>query len=258
MNVPNGNQNWFVTANLQLYLDKKIKQTTGKILEYSIDPPTLNNMATQKGKIASDNSTANFTFTAHRRIRVKTQFSNNPVTLKKGNVNYESTYGYNYKNKQTYLNNSDIQYVTQSTTSNAKSIIKDGKKTTTVLNIVADYPIHLNTTAIFNADQSLMYYAQVDHSLTTSAQGTALPPGVQVKKLSTKQNGTSTFFLPNTPNTGVTLLSGIQHQTYDYQGSGELSCKKYTRDVVGDLRNVTYDHVLNACGTTSKHIHTHH
>jgi hypothetical protein len=93
-------QNWFLSAALQVFLDKSSKPTTGKMTLYSADPFSE---TTTTGSVG--NGDVNITVAATRKLHIEST-----VISGSGEVNHVVfTQDLQYKNVQNILNNTQIQ-----------------------------------------------------------------------------------------------------------------------------------------------------
>ena len=95
------NQNWYVTANLQVTLDKSSSPTTGRMMLYQVDPyahASTSGNARRKG--GSD-----FTLSASRSLRIESQIRTGSGT----ETHVVWTQSLSYSNAQTYAKNATVQ-----------------------------------------------------------------------------------------------------------------------------------------------------
>lgn len=93
-------QNWFLSAALQVFLDSSSKPTTGKMTLYSVDPFS---QTTTTGSVG--NNDVNITVTASRALRIEST-----IVSGSGQVNHVAfTQNLQYSNVQSYLNDAQVQ-----------------------------------------------------------------------------------------------------------------------------------------------------
>ena len=95
------NQNWFLSAALQVFTDASSNPTTGHMTQYSVEPFS---QTTTVGSV-SKNGDLNVTVSATRQVHIEST-----ITSGSGIVNNVVwVQNLEYKNVQTYLNNASIQ-----------------------------------------------------------------------------------------------------------------------------------------------------
>ena len=95
------NQNWFVSANLQVVTDPSGKPTTGKITRYDAQPFAETSITGSVG----DNGDVNVTVAATRNIHIESE-----ITSGSGKTTHVVwTQSLQYSNTQNYLDNTNIQ-----------------------------------------------------------------------------------------------------------------------------------------------------
>ena len=95
------NQNWFLSAALQVFTDTSSNPTTGKMIQYSVEPFS---QTTTVGTVG-ENGDLNVTVSATRQVYIEST-----ITSGSGQINSVVwVQNLEYKNVQTYLNNASIQ-----------------------------------------------------------------------------------------------------------------------------------------------------
>lgn len=95
------NQNWFISANLQVITDSSSKPTKGKITKYEVQPFAQTKTT---GNVAANGDT-NFTVSATRSIHIESEFTSGSGKTTFVVWNQDLS----YSNSQSYLNNSMFQ-----------------------------------------------------------------------------------------------------------------------------------------------------
>lgn len=95
------NQNWFLSAVLQVFTDRSSNPTTGKITQYSVE---LFSKTTTVGSVG-ENGDLNMTVSATRQLRIEST-----IISGSGEVNNVVwVQSLDYYNEQNYWNNATIQ-----------------------------------------------------------------------------------------------------------------------------------------------------
>ncbi|KAH8106837.1 peptide N-acetyl-beta-D-glucosaminyl asparaginase amidase A-domain-containing protein [Cristinia sonorae] len=143
------NQNWFVSGNLQVVLDRSNKPTTGKITVLDAPP-----FAVTKTTGSVGGNDVNFTVTATRRIHIEAD-----IVSGSGRRNHVVwSQNLQFSNTQDFIDNSNVQLLHQ-TASGTFLSTHNGVST-----LVDDfsYPLNINITNL--TPDGLSFVTTVDHS----------------------------------------------------------------------------------------------
>lgn len=94
-------QNWYVSGNIQVFLDSSSKPTTGKITNYNADPYPVSKVT---GSVA-DNGDVNVTVSATRSLTIEAEIVSG--SGKKTLVHWSQNL--RYTNDQSFLNDTYVQ-----------------------------------------------------------------------------------------------------------------------------------------------------
>ncbi|TDL27476.1 hypothetical protein BD410DRAFT_782559 [Rickenella mellea] len=212
------NQNWFVTAAIQVVTDSSSRPTTGSITKYDAQPFAL---TTTTGS-AGANGDLNITVDATRSIHIESEIVSG--SGKRNKVVWSQQLS--YSNLQNYLQNTTIQNVFQSTTG---SVLSTHNKIPAVVDKFS-YPLNINFT-VLNANGT-SFSAFFDHSYDR----TVLPaPFILGSTIKERQLAGGFFTIAATGNFG----NGTSNNTLTYV---DLAGNTYDREVNAALNNITFDH----------------
>ncbi|KAG0202435.1 hypothetical protein BGX28_005038 [Mortierella sp. GBA30] len=249
--IANGGSYWFIDANLQLWLDKESKQTKGGLTQYSISP---NATLQLNEKVNKKTLKAHLSFIGSRKFAVQGW-----VEYSKGRVETTVRGAIEYRNDQTYLNDTNISTWKQSTTEthevNSKTFSPQrvgGNVNQTSLHSVPKPKMTMEvsqstvasqgqSTFVQFVDQSYNITATVQLELSASTKAHGVNKSFSSKTDET-QNG-SGFFWKNGDNT-ETRSSANQKTQLKYRDS--TGCN-YSRGVKVVEQRVVDDDVNNMC-----------
>ncbi|KAF8902138.1 peptide N-acetyl-beta-D-glucosaminyl asparaginase amidase A-domain-containing protein [Gymnopilus junonius] len=221
------NQNWFLSAVLQVFVDKSSKPTTGEINTYSVQPFSVTNTV---GSVGS-NGDVNITVSASRKILIEST-----IISGSGEVNHVVwSQQLQYKNVQNILDNTLIQNVLQTSSGTVLS-------THNGVPVVVDdfsYPLGINITEFDPSGDS--FEATFDHSYNRDL----LPLPIVVRSQIAERQTADAFFLisPN-GNTG----NGTNSNVFSYVDQGGNT---FSRTVDAVLNNITFDKQSGSLTPTS-------
>jgi len=212
------NQNWFVSANLQVVTDSSSKPTRGKITKYDVQPFA---QTTTTGNVAANGDT-NFTVSATRKVHIESVFTSG--SGKTTSVVWSQDLS--YSNTQNYFDNNLAQLLTQSATGSVVSTHNG----VTVLTDQFSYPLIVNFTG-FPPDGS-SFFTKIDHSYNRVSLPT---PFILGSTINNHQVANAFFTIASTGNTG----NGTSTNTFSYV---DLAGNTYDREVSSVNTNITADH----------------
>ncbi|KAJ7285831.1 peptide N-acetyl-beta-D-glucosaminyl asparaginase amidase A-domain-containing protein [Mycena rebaudengoi] len=211
-------QNWFVSGLLQVVTDSSSKRTTGKITSYNAEPFA---QTTVTGSVG-DNGDVDVTVTASRKI----QISANILSGSGKATHVVWSQNLQYINKQSYLDNTSIQTVFQSSSGN---VLSNHNGVAAVVDTFS-YPLTINLTAL-NADGSI-FTTIFDHSYSRVLLPAPFILGSTIKERQMAVGGF--FMLAPTGNTG----NGTSNNTFSYV---DTAGNTYNRRVNAAFNNITLD-----------------
>ncbi|KAF8201834.1 peptide N-acetyl-beta-D-glucosaminyl asparaginase amidase A-domain-containing protein [Pholiota molesta] len=219
-------QNWFLSAALQVFLDKSSKPTTGKMTLYSADPFSE---TTTTGSVG--NGDVNITVAATRKLHIEST-----VISGSGEVNHVVfTQDLQYKNVQNILNNTQIQNVLQTSSGSVLS-------THNGVSVVVDqfsYPLGINITNLDSSGDS--FTSTFDHSYNRDLLPLPIIPRSQIAE---RQTATGFFFISSQGNTG----NGTNNNVFSYV---DAAGNTFFRTVNAALNNITFDQQSGTLAPTS-------
>ncbi|KAI0093522.1 peptide-N4-(N-acetyl-beta-glucosaminyl)asparagine amidase A [Irpex rosettiformis] len=162
------NQNWYVTANLQVTLDSSSNPTTGKMVLYSVGPYAH---ASTTGSVRSD-GTVDFTVTATRDLRIESQIR----TGSGAETHVVWTQSLSYSNAHTYAKNATVQMLSQSSSGKFLSTHNGSP----ALADTFSFPAAVNFTYF---DSTLTNWTtSIDHSYNRALQSVPFIPGTVIQE----------------------------------------------------------------------------
>ncbi|CAE6530645.1 unnamed protein product [Rhizoctonia solani] len=213
------NGNWYVSGNIQVFLDSSSEPTTGKITSY-IAPNYGASSVT--GIVASND--VNVTETASRALHIEAE-------LKTGSGKTTKVVwaqDLSFKNVQSYLNNATRQVVDQ--VSSGKSI-----STHNGIPVITDdysYPLYIDFWLVTENNAS-GWNTILDHSFDRKYLPNTLTPYNEIK---TKRLSTGSFL--TAPNGTRVVANGTAVQDFSYW---DAKLNTYQRHVEARNSNVTSD-----------------
>ncbi|KAF8798027.1 hypothetical protein BYT27DRAFT_7343797 [Phlegmacium glaucopus] len=210
-------QNWFLSAALQVFTDPSSKPTTGKMIQYSVDPFS---QTTTVGSVGG-NGDVNVTVSATRRVHIESTIISGSGVVN----NVVWVQDLQYKNMQSFLNNASITNMLQTTsgtmlsTHNGAPVVSDD----------FSFPLAIDLSLLDPNGSS--FKALFDHSYNRDL----LPLPVMVRSNIQERQVASGFFLvsPN-GNTG----NGTSNNALDYF---DQAGNTYHRVVDAALNKITTD-----------------
>ncbi|KAG0056137.1 hypothetical protein BGZ83_006232 [Gryganskiella cystojenkinii] len=247
---------WLVDANLQIWIDKDSKQTTGGLTEYKIEP-----QATIKIHEKINNKTLDATigFTGSRKYAIKGW-----VQSSKGRVETTVQGAIDFENSQTYLNATNISTWKQRATETHEVSTKTVPVQATLGQDVVDnkhhpHPKPVTTTEVNHSKASsqgrVTYVQFADNSFNiTASVGLALSNSINKhgsgdrhyknfnSNLDETQNGSGYFWASG--DNKQTKSTADQETQLKYSDSDRC---KYSREVEVSAQKVVADKVNNKC-----------
>ncbi|KAI0797667.1 peptide N-acetyl-beta-D-glucosaminyl asparaginase amidase A-domain-containing protein [Abortiporus biennis] len=212
------NQNWFVSANLQVITDSSSEPTTGKITVYDVQPFAT---TTTTGSVARNGDTT-FTVSATRKVHIEAD-----ITSGSGKISHVVwTQSLEFSNTQSYLNNSLIQLLNQTATGSFLS-------TNNGLPALTDqfsYPLDINITSLVPDGSS--FVTTIDHSYNRVSHPA---PFILGSTITEHQVAGGFFTISPNGNSG----NGTSQNTFSYV---DLAGNTYNRQVSSINTNITSDH----------------
>ncbi|CAE6412849.1 unnamed protein product [Rhizoctonia solani] len=218
------NGNWYVSGNIQVFLDSSSEPTTGKITSY-IAPDYSTSDVT--GIAAS--SDVNVTETASRELRIEAEVKTGSGKTTK----VVWTQDLSFKNFQSYLNNATRQVVNQ--VSSGKSV-----STHNGIPVISDdysYPLEIDFLLVTENNAS-GWNTILEHSFDRKYLPSTL---VSLNEIHTKRLSTGSFL--TAPNGTRVVANGTAVQDFSYW---DAKLNTYKRHVEAYNSNVTSD---NQSGT---------
>ncbi|KAJ1308702.1 hypothetical protein OPQ81_004393 [Rhizoctonia solani] len=213
------NGNWYVSGNIQVFLDSSSEPTTGKITSY-IAPDYGTSDVTG---IAASND-VNVTETASRALHIEAEVRTGSGKTTK----VVWTQDLNFKNVQSYLNNATRQVVNQ--VSSGKSI-----STHNGIPVISDdysYPLDIDFWLVTENNAS-GWNTILDHSFERKYLPNTLTP---FNEIHTKRLSTGSFL--TAPNGTRVVANGTAVQDFSYW---DVKLNTYRRHVEARNSNVTSD-----------------
>ncbi|KAI0695700.1 peptide N-acetyl-beta-D-glucosaminyl asparaginase amidase A-domain-containing protein [Cytidiella melzeri] len=211
------NQNWYVTANLQVTLDKSSKPTTGQMTLYQVEPFASTSTT---GRVHA-NGEVDFTVTASRNLRIESQIRTGSGL----ETNVVWSQSLSYSNTQIYAKNASVQTLVQSSsgtflsTHNGSPALSDTFSFPAAVNFTYLDPTWTNwTTAI-------------DHSYNRALKATPFTLGTTIQE---HQVATAFFQLSSGGNFG----NGTSDNEFSYV---DTLGNTYRREVGAVNASITYD-----------------
>ncbi|KIP09483.1 hypothetical protein PHLGIDRAFT_126231 [Phlebiopsis gigantea 11061_1 CR5-6] len=209
------NQNWYVTANLQVVLDSSQKATTGKMTLHSAPDYAFTSTT---GSATS--SAVHFSVKASRNIRIESD-----VVTGSGKVTHVVwTQSLSYTNSQSYRQNASTLYQ-----------IAQGAMTSThngVQTLVDDFSFPFTMDFTYINPNWTAWVTSVDHSYTRDLMPA---PYVMRTRIHERQTADAFFQLASTGNFG----NGTSSSTFAYSDARDNT---YTRSVSSVNSTITSDH----------------
>ncbi|KAI0341818.1 hypothetical protein BDW22DRAFT_280762 [Trametopsis cervina] len=211
------NQNWYVTANLQVVLDKSSKPTTGRIVTYQVEPYARTSTT---GKVQA-NGEVDFTVTAARSVRIESDIRTGSGI----DTRVIWTQSLSYSNTQTYAQNASVQTLVQESsgaflsTHNGASVVSD----------TFAFPVNVNFTYLDSTWTN--WTTSIDHSFNRVSKPSPFVMGTTIQE---HQVATAFFQLASGGNFG----NGTSNNQFSYTDTlGNI----YRRNVGSVNSSVTYD-----------------
>ncbi|KAG9110473.1 hypothetical protein FRC07_008190, partial [Ceratobasidium sp. 392] len=213
------NGNWYVSGNIQVFLDKSSTPTTGKITSYTAPNYGASDV---KGVVAGND--VNITETASRVLHIEAE-----VTTGSGKTTKVVwTQDLSFRNTQSYLNNATRQVLHQ--TSTGKSV-----STHNGLPVISDiysYPLDIDFLLVTENNAS-GWNTILNHGFDRSYLPNTLVPASTIH---TKRLSTGSFL--TAPNGTRVVANGTAVQDFSY---ADVKLNTYTRHVEARNSNVTSD-----------------
>ncbi|KAJ3541852.1 hypothetical protein NM688_g6033 [Phlebia brevispora] len=211
------NQNWYLTANLQVVTDKSsTKPTTGKITVYDVQPFAE---TTTFGSVK--NGVVSTTVTATRNIHIESDI----ISGSGERTHVVWLQSLSYSNVQTYRQNASVQTLRQTTTGSVSST-HNGQST-----IVDNFSLPFNVDFTYLTPDWTNWTTSVDHSYNRVA---AVHPYVISTTIKNHQTAAAFFQLASTGNFGF----GNNSNTFSYS---DLNGNTYTWDVSSVNTSITHN-----------------
>ncbi|KAH7107789.1 peptide N-acetyl-beta-D-glucosaminyl asparaginase amidase A-domain-containing protein [Auriculariales sp. MPI-PUGE-AT-0066] len=213
------NQNWYVSGNVQILLDKTSKPTTGRITKYQVDPYPTSKVT----GIVSNNGDVNVTLTASRRLTIEAEITagSGAKTL----VHWSQSL--DFINQQSFLEGTYTQLMKQKS-SGASISLHNGLP---VVSDIFSYPIAVDAW-LYKDDSG--YDVLFEHTYTRALLPFPYAPETNTDAYQ-RANG-SRWTLPSGSRTG----NGTNTNSFKYF---DLRGNTYTRDVSVTNNTITYDRV---------------
>ncbi|GAB1520015.1 hypothetical protein RhiTH_003088 [Rhizoctonia solani] len=213
------NGNWYVSGNIQVFLDSSSEPTTGKITSYTAPGYSTSDV---KGIAASND--VNVTETASRTLHIEAEVKTGSGKTTKVVWSQDL----NFKNVQSYLNNATRQIVDQ--VSSGKSI-----STHNGIPIISDdynYPLNIDFLLVAENNAS-GWNTILDHSFNRKYLPNTLTPLNEIK---TRRLSTGSFL---TASNGTRVVAnGTAIQDFSYR---DAKLNTYQRHVEARNSDVTSD-----------------
>ncbi|KAG9091804.1 hypothetical protein FS749_016230 [Ceratobasidium sp. UAMH 11750] len=213
------NGNWYVSGNIQVFLDKSSAPTTGKITSYTAPDYGSSDVA---GVAAGTD--VNVTETASRGLHIEAQLTTGSGKTTK----VVWTQNLSFKNTQSYLNNATRQVLHQTSTGksvsthNGRSVISDDYS----------YPLYIDYWLVKENNAS-GWNTILNHGFDRSyLPNTLIPKSV----IHTKRLSTGSFL--TAPNGTRVVANGTAVQDFSYS---DVKLNTYTRHVESLNSSVTSD-----------------
>ncbi|PPR06641.1 hypothetical protein CVT26_001183 [Gymnopilus dilepis] len=211
------NQNWFLSAVLQVFVDKSSRPTTGKINKYTAQPFSVTSTS---GSVGS-NGDVNITVTATRSILIDSM-----IISGSGQVNHVVwSQQLQYKNVQNILNKTQIQNVLQTSTG---TVISTHNGAPVVVDDFS-YPLGINITAFDPSGD--FFEAKFDHSYNRDLLPLPIVPRSQIAE---RQTADAFFLISPNGNSG----NGTNSNAFSYV---DQAGNTFFRTVDAVLNNITLD-----------------
>ncbi|KDQ60819.1 hypothetical protein JAAARDRAFT_173070 [Jaapia argillacea MUCL 33604] len=211
------NDNWYVSANLQVVTDPSGRPTTGQITTYDAQPYA---QTTTTGSVGDGD--VNITVAATRSVHIEANVISGSGTT----THVVWSQSLEYSNTQYYLDNTYVQNVFQTATG---SVLSTHNGVPSVVDTFS-YPLNINLTVL--NPNGTEYSAFFDHSY----ERTVLPsPFILGSTIQEHQLATGYFTISSTGNYG----NGTSNNTLTY---ADRAGNTYDREVNAALNNITYDH----------------
>ncbi|KZV93370.1 hypothetical protein EXIGLDRAFT_613065 [Exidia glandulosa HHB12029] len=216
-------QNWFVSGNIQVFVDRSSKPTTGRIISYNAEPfPVTTTTGT-----AGDNGDVNVTVSGTRSLSVVSEIKagSGATTLVKWSQNLSFT------NTQSFLDDTLIQLVRQRSTGTSRSTHNGA----TVVSDVFDFPVDVDfVVAVDSTGQNVVAETViVDHTFSR----TLLPnPLVVQSTIHSHQRGNGSLFSVPGGRSG----NGTNVNEFSF---ADVQGHTFTRQVASTNNNITSDRV---------------
>ncbi|KAH7343742.1 peptide N-acetyl-beta-D-glucosaminyl asparaginase amidase A-domain-containing protein [Rhizoctonia solani] len=213
------NGNWYVSGNIQVFLDSSSEPTTGKITSY-VAPDYGTSSVT--GMVASND--VNVTETASRALHIEAEIKTGSGKTTK----VIWTQDLNFKNVQSYLNNATRQVVNQ--VSSGKSV-----STHNGIPVITDdysYPLNIDFWLVTENNAS-GWNTILDHAYDRKCLPSTLTP---YNEIQTKRLSTGSFL--TAPNGTRVVANGTAIQDFSYW---DAKLNTYRRHVEALNSNVTSD-----------------
>ncbi|KAF8759951.1 Peptide N-acetyl-beta-D-glucosaminyl asparaginase amidase A [Rhizoctonia solani] len=213
------NGNWYVSGNIQVFLDSSSEPTTGKITSYTAPGYSTSDV---KGIAASND--VNVTETASRTLHIEAEVKTGSGKTTKVVWSQDL----NFKNVQSYLNNATRQIVDQ--VSSGKSI-----STHNGIPIISDdynYPLNIDFLLVAENNAS-GWNTILDHSFNRKYLPNTLTPLNEIK---TRRLSTGSFL--TAPNGTRVVANGTAIQDFSYR---DAKLNTYQRHVEARNSDVTSD-----------------
>ncbi|KAG8768307.1 hypothetical protein FRC12_005655 [Ceratobasidium sp. 428] len=213
------NGNWYVSGNIQVFLDKSSSPTTGKITSY-----TAPNYGASDVKGIATGSDINVTETASRGLHIEAELTTGSGKTTK----VVWTQDLSFKNTQSYLSNATRQVVHQTSTGTSVSTHNGA----TVISDIYSYPLDIDFWLVTENNAS-GWNTILNHGFDrTYLPNTLLPKST----ISTKRLSTGSFL--TAPNGTRTVANGTAIQDFSYT---DARLNTYKRHVESRNSNVTSD-----------------
>ncbi|KZV93378.1 hypothetical protein EXIGLDRAFT_717351 [Exidia glandulosa HHB12029] len=213
------NQNWYVSGNIQVFVDSTSKPTTGKITKYSASPYPISQVT---GSVA-ENGDVNVTVSATRSLTIEAEIV--AGSGKKTLVHWSQNLS--YVNKQTFTDDANSQTVKQKSSGTSVSLHNG----IPVVSDIFSYPVDVDF-ALYPDGSG--YTVVFDHTYTRSLLPNPLTYTTNINSYQ-HANG-SIWALPTGGRTG----NGTNINSFKYL---DLHGNSYTRDVAVTNNTISYDRV---------------